>query len=356
MPRQTSRKSTKKDPSLMPENMPDPANIMRLATGYWDSATLLAANALGIFGALADSRKTAEEIAAALNLDVRAAVLLLDACAALGLLAKDAADGVETYRNTPEAAAFLVPGSPGYLGGAIRWGGDQYAAWGRLAQSVQSGLPAMPPEQHLGADAEQTRRFVLGMHNRALGVARAVLHFIPLENATHLLDVGGGPGTYSVLLAQKYPSLHAVVLDLPAVVAIADELIAEAGVGDRVTTQAGNAVQDDYGTATYNAILFSGVLHQMNGATIQRMFAKARKALRPGGKVFVSDMMLDATKTQPAFSALFSLQMLLTSAEGAVFSTLECSNWLTSAGFHDITIRPLPPPLPYVLIEATAGD
>ena len=325
---------------------------MQLATGYWDSAALLAANELEIFRAMASGAQTAGQIAEARNLDVRAAAMLLDACAGLGLLTK-ISDGAEpTYANTPESAAFLVPGSSGYLGGAIRWGADQYGAWGGLAQSVRDGKPAVSPEFHLGGNAEETRRFVLGMRDRAMGMARPLIQFLDFEGVNNLLDAGGGPGTFAVLLAQKYPDLNAVVLDLPPVAAIAAELIDEARMSERVKVRPGNAVTDDYGAAEFDAVLFSGVLHQMSPATIQAMFAKAKRALKPGGKIVVSDIMLNEDRTQPAFAALFSLQMLLASAEGAVFSGAECKAWLEAAGFIEAAIRPLPPPLPYVIVEA----
>src|SRR5438874_1484616 len=82
---------------------------------------------------------------------------------------------------------------------------------------------------HLFADPEATCRFVLGMHNRIQGVARGLLPFLDFSGARRLLDVGGGPGTFAVLLAQKYPDLQVTVLDLPEVVSIARELIQEAG-------------------------------------------------------------------------------------------------------------------------------
>jgi SAM-dependent methyltransferase len=340
----------------MPTNQPDPTAIMALATGYWNSATLLAANELGLFGALAAGPLSAPAVAAHLHTGPRATAILLDACVALGLLTKQEPAGEPTYANTPATAAFLVPGSPGNLGGAIRWGADQYGAWGRLAQAVRADAPAVPPADHLGADPEQTRTFVLGMHNRALGVARGVIHFLDCTGVHRLLDVGGGPGTYSTLLAARYPELHATVLDLPGIVAVAQELIAQSDVRERVQVLVGDATTGDYGTESYDGILFSGVLHQMSPTTIRRMFAGAWRALIPGGRIVVSDMMLDATKTQPTFATLFSLQMLLTSAEGAVFSAAECEAWLTVTGFADVNVRPLPPPLPYVVVSASKPE
>ena len=331
-------------------NQPDPSSIMRLATGYWNSATLLAANELNLFGALGELELTARQVADHLQTPLRSTEMLLDACAGLDLLRKQEQDGAYMYANTPAAAAFLVPDRPGYLGNAIRWGAGQYEAWGKLEQAVRADAPVVPPADHLGSDTEQTRRFVLGMHNRALGVARGVLHFLDFADTTRLLDVGGGPGTYAMLLAQKYPVLRVTVLDLPGVTAIAQELITRSGFSDRVQTLAGSAIEAEWGVAEYDGLLFSGVLHQMSGETIRKLFAKAHQALQPGGKLVVSDIMLDATKTQPAFATLFSLQMLLTSEQGAVFSAAECINWLEQAGFASVQAQALPPPLPYVVV------
>jgi ubiquinone/menaquinone biosynthesis C-methylase UbiE len=315
----------------------DPSAIMQLATGYWASATLLAANDLQLFGVLKDGAKTATEVAHALGTEARATEMLLDACCGLNLVAKQGAQ----YMLPSISAAYLVAGEPNYLGNALRWARDQYQAWGRLAEAARTGEPVMPPH-HLGDDPGRTRTFVLGMHDRAMGVARGVIRFLDLEGRTSLLDVGGGPGTYSMLLAREYPDLHATVLDLPGVVEVAQELIAGAGLSDRVEVMEADATFGDYGEDRYDAVLFSGVLHQMSVETIQRMLAGAYRALVAGGKVLVSDMMLDATHTQPVFSALFSLQMLLTSRQGGVFSAEECMAWLQEAGFGDVEVHRLP--------------
>src|SRR5204863_5363844 len=127
----------------------------------------------------------------------------------------------------------------------------------------------------------------------------------------------------------------------------------KAGMSDRIHLLPGDATQADYGDSYYDAALFSGVLHQMDADTIRRMLAGAYRALIPGGQVFVSDIMVDATKTQPSFSALFSLQMLLTSDGGGTFAAEECLQWLGFAGFRDVQIHRLPEPLPYTILQGT---
>ena len=327
----------------------NPSHIVQMASAFYDSCVLFSASDLGIFDCLHRMPgATAECVAADCNLDPRGARLLLDACVALELLNKSG-DG---YTNTGESRAFLVTSSPGYLGGAIRYNRDVYAAWGQLARFARTGNPVERPELHLGDDPERTRTFVLSMHGRALGIGLAVVPMLPLDGCRRLLDVGGGPGTYSVLMAQTNPKLSSTVLDLPPVVAVADELIRQQGMHEQVATMAG-----DYHTTAFpaaqDAVVFFGVLHQESPEDIRALFTKAYAALNPGGRVMVLDMMTDATHTQPAFSALFAVNMALTTKNGWVFSDHELETWLTEAGFTDFNCTPLPPPMPHWLATAT---
>ena len=325
-----------------------PNAIVQMASAYYESATLFAAIESGIFGLVQDAGgATAGEIAARGQLSVRGTRLLLDACAALGLLIKDG----ERYVNSPAAAVTLVPGAPHDLTRAIRYNRDVYPAWGRLPEFVRTGRPVEPPALHLGEDAERTRRFVLAMHGRALGIGRAVVPMLDLSGCRHLLDLAGGPGTYAVLMAQANPGLSCTVLDLPPVVEVAEDLIAHAGMADRVRTLPG-----DYHTTSFpgdmDAVTILGALHQESPDAIRDILARAHAALRPGGRIFILDLMTDATHTQPVFSALFAVNMALTTDHGWVFSDEELCGWLAESGFRDCAIRPAPPPMPHGLASA----
>jgi ubiquinone/menaquinone biosynthesis C-methylase UbiE len=326
----------------------NPGHIIEMASAFYESCTLFAAVDAGIFGALAKrGGQNSDSVAAALGLNGRGCRLLLDACVALGLLRKEN----ERYFNTPEASVFLAPGSPADLSGALRYNRDVYSAWGRLLDFARSGKPVERPEIHLGADAERTRDFVLAMHSRAMGIGRVVLEHLDLGDCRTLLDVGGGPGAYSTLIAQRHGAMRCRVIDLPEVVKVAAELISSNPAHDRV-----KLIPGDYHTTEFpdnnDAVLFFGVLHQESPDAILALFKRAWKALRSGGRVFVLDMMTDATHTAPRFSALFALNMALTTNNGWVFSSAELRGWLEAAGFSGFTCRPIPPPVPHWLASA----
>jgi cyclopropane fatty-acyl-phospholipid synthase-like methyltransferase len=163
--------------------------------------------------------------------------------------------------------------------------------------------------------------------------------------------VGGGPGTIAVLIAQAFPEIHCTVMDLPAVVDVARELIERQGATARVGILAG-----DYHTTPFpsglDALNFFGMLHQESPEAIRNLIGKAHAALEPGGVIHVMDMMTDDSHTQPPFSAIFALTMGLTTQYGWVFSAGELQGWLEESGFTGFSVQPLPPPLPHWLARA----
>jgi cyclopropane fatty-acyl-phospholipid synthase-like methyltransferase len=140
-------------------------------------------------------------------------------------------------------------------------------------------------------------------------------------------------------------------MDLPAVTRVADELIRAQGMEDRVAT-----IPGDYHTEPFpggqDAVIFFGVLHQESPSNISNLIKRAFAALVPGGRVYVLDMMTDSTHTAPVFSALFALNMALTTLDGWVFSDAELETWMEQAGFVDFRVQQLPPPMPHWLASA----
>lgn len=324
---------------------PDPGPLLALSTAHWGAQTLLTANRLGLFALLADAPRTAESVAAALDTDARATHLLLNACVGLGLLGNRGG----LFGVSPLAEAYLVPGRPGYLGDALRYNDDLYAAWGRLAEAVGTGRPVVSAASYTGDDSAQTRHFVYGMHNRALGIGRALVELVDLSGRQRLLDVGGGPGTYSALFAQRHPDLSATVVDLPGVAAVGAEIIAEMGVSERVRHVPGDYTVADLPGAQ-DAVLISGVFHRETAARCRDLIERAREALVPGGLLVISDVFTDTGGAEPAFATLFGLNMLLTADDGGVHADSDVAAWMADAGFRDLQRRPFPAPLPHRVV------
>jgi ubiquinone/menaquinone biosynthesis C-methylase UbiE len=324
--------------------------IIDLASAYYGSAVLFAALEEDVFSvvqSLGDAA-TSAQVATRIGADERGVRLLLNACVAIGLMGKQE----EVYTNMQATMLTLVPGAPHDLTRAIRYNRDVYQSWGRAAEFVRTGNPVEAPDIHLGEDKERTRRFVMSMHGRALGIGRDVIPMLDLKACTKVLDLAGGPGTYAVLMAQANPQLSCVTVDLPGVSAVAAELVGASNVASRVTCRAGDYHTDTYEAEAYDAVTIFGALHQESPAHIRDILCRAYCALKPCGKIFILDMMTDSTHTAPTFSALFALNMALTTDNGWVFSDDELKGWLQEAGFVSAETQTVPPPMPHWLVTA----
>ncbi len=324
--------------------------IIALASAYYGSAVLFAALEHDLFTVVQSmgASATAANVAQRMGADERGVRLLLDACVAIGLMEKQE----EIYSNPSATLLTLVSGAPHDLTRAIRYNRDVYPAWGRAAELVRTGKPVESPDIHLGEDKARTRRFVMSMHGRAMGIGRDVIPMLPLNGCRTVLDLAGGPGTYAVMMARANPGLTCVTVDLPGVSAVAAELVGASDVASCVTCREGDYHTDTYEAEAYDAVTIFGALHQESPAQIRDILDRAYSALKPGGLIFILDMMTDTTHTAPAFSALFALNMALTTEHGWVFSDDELKGWLCEAGFVSSETRPAPPPMPHWLVTA----
>ena len=324
--------------------------IVDLASAFYGSSVLFAALELGVFtniSALGGSTSLTS-LAAEMGVSQRGLRLLLDACVAVGILGKQE----ETYFNTEAGKMALVAGSPADLSKAIRYNQDVYPLWGRLSQFARTGEPVEPPQVHLGDDPERTRRFALSMRGRAMAIGRGVVPMLDFSGCSRLLDLAGGPAAYAELIVKANPGLSCVTVDVPAVSAVAKDCVAEAGLSDRIECRAGDYHTDEYEAEAYDAVTIFGALHQESPEQICDILARANRALKPGGRIFILDMMTDRTHTAPAFSALFAVNMALTTQNGWVFSDEELKSWLVQAGFAPGETHPVPPPMPHWILSA----
>ena len=340
--------------------MKNVGEIVDLASAYYGSAVLFAAIDRGVFAAIEKLSSTSSTttsnldlVAAACGCDTRGMRLLLDACVAEGLLEKTG----ETYANTAAGKVALVPGGPADLTKAIRYNRDVYAAWGRLAEFALTGKPVERPEVHLGENKARTKAFAAAMFGRAMGIGKSIVPMLGLGNVDRgsgirVLDLAGGPGAYAILMCQANPGMSCVTVDLPAISAEAKGYVAQFGLADRIECRAGSYHTDEYEAEAYDAVTIFGALHQESSGQIVDILKRANRALKKGGKLLVLDMMTDRTHTAPKFSALFAVNMALTTENGWVFSDEELKGWMREAGFEPGETRSVPPPMPHWLVTA----
>lgn len=324
--------------------------IVDLASAFYGSSILFSAIETGLFDAIETlgGKAKSEQIAAATHTSERGMRLLLDGATSLGLLRKEK----DYFFNTESGKASLIKGSPADLTKAIAYNRDVYPLWGNLTQMVKTGAPVEKPQTHLGFDPERTKRFAVSMRSRAFAIGQSIIDLIDLKGAKKLLDLAGGPAAYAELLVRANPNLCCTTVDVEAISKIASEFISEAGLSERIECRPGDYHTDIYEKEEYDAVTLFGCLHQESPEDICSILGRAHAALKPGGKIFILDMMTNETHTSPQFSALFGVNMALSMPNGWVFSDTELKEWLTAEGFEPNKTQYALPPMPHWLVSA----
>jgi cyclopropane fatty-acyl-phospholipid synthase-like methyltransferase len=173
------------------------------------------------------------------------------------------------------------------------------------------------------------------MHDYAVGPGRELSRFLDLTGRRRLLDVGGGPGTYSILLAAANPDLTCTVFDLPSVVPIAEEVIERHDLTARVSTVGGDYHSDAF-PRSFDVVLVSNTLHQEDEATCKRILSQAYESLEDGGICVVHAMPMNERQDGPVWPALHNLLMLLIYRGGRAYTQGQYCELMTGAGFSDV--------------------
>ena len=221
---------------------------------YWRSLVLQTAVKLDVFTVVGSGCVTAGKIAEAIDGDERGVTMLLNALAALGLLNK--LDG--GFANTDASAVCLAKDSASYIGHLILHHHHLVGPWLHLDEAVRSGEPV---RADAARDDEGWRAsFLLGMHNQARAVAPLVAESVDLSGRRHLLDLGGGPGTYAIHFCQRNADLRATIYDLPTTRPFAEGIVAEYDMSKRIDFVGGDFTADEI-KGRYDAAWLSHILH-----------------------------------------------------------------------------------------------
>jgi SAM-dependent methyltransferase len=183
----------------------------------------------------------------------------------------------------------------------------------------------------------------MGMFNMAMNLAPMLVPEIDISARRHLLDLGGGPGTYAIHFCRHNPDLKATVFDLPTTRPFAEKTIKRFELSDRIDFQAGNYLKDEI-KGRYDAAWLSHILHGEGPEGCRQIIQKAVAALKPGGIIIIHEFILNDTMDGPLFPALFSLNMLLGTDAGQAYSEQQLREMLAAAGAKEIRRAPVRTP------------
>ena len=295
---------------------------------------VLAAVRLGIFDALTSGPRATSDLAAATTVNPGALGPLLVALRSLGYV-----QGTDRgWSLTRQSRRWLTTGSPDSIVAGLpflEW--NALGIWNDLEAVVRSGSPPRDLYAVLESAPDLSSSFQAWDRIAGRLVGPALAQAMPVTNRTRrLLDLGGGNGIYSLLLCRRHPRLSTTILDLPGALPSAHLAIAEAGLGDRVSTRAGDFLADDLGSG-FDAVLIANVVHGLSMAEAELIVRRATSALAPRGVLIVLDQSAaDAGgSATSAITALLGLGYLVTLG-GRTWAPETIRGWLQDAGLVDI--------------------
>ncbi len=315
--------------------------ITDILRGFQPTCVLMTANELNLFDAIAESPASAEQVASRLNLSLKGTERLLNALASMGIV--DKTDHL--YKLNEEWQPFVTRSGERSMKQWISLVSGHLETWAQLAEFVRKGEPLKSIMEMLGTDPDSMRAFIDAMHNKGLKAAWMIARECPVGEAKHLLDVGGGPGTYALEWCKLYPHLTATIFDILPVTKVAHDYIQKYGLQDRVKTQAGDFNTDSLGEG-YDLILLANVLHMYDEAQAQQLVQKAAKALDSGGRLIINGLCTDETQTAPLMDVMFDLNMGMNTPGGRAHPVPQLIQWLEDAGLSDTRhcrIEAMPP-------------
>jgi hypothetical protein len=340
----------------------DLAPITRHLRAMYGSRLLVAAVChLGVFDTLANGPLSLDELRQQLNLSERPAMVLFPALCAMDLLAYDASNRLQisklgryvTQRSATNIIGYvgLEKDDAGVLDMVSRLQNDGPLDTADGFTYVKEGDGPSPMD-----DPELARTLTLGLAGRARHLSPIVAANMS-QRKGHLLDVAGGTGyyTYEWLLAN--PVATATVLDRPAVLSVAAELLDEfcqsgrpgaSNVKERVVFLSGDMLTDELPQT--DILLAASLLHDWPAPTCQTLVNRFAAAIRPGGELWVHDTFLNDTLDGPLAATDYSAA-LFWGTKGRLYSRAEHQAWFVQAGLTP-TADTLPTQMDYGLIWA----
>ena len=167
---------------------------------------------------------------------------------------------------------------------------------------------------------------------RELELKRRLIKQARIEPGHHVLDLGCGTATLTILIKQTYPAAEVVGLDGdPKILAMAEAKAAQAGV--KLALDHGLAYELPYPDQSFDRVVSSLVIHHLTTVNKRRTFKEIYRVLRPGGEFHV----LDFSQPYTLYTAIVSV-LIRRLEEAADNVQGRLPEMMSEAGFDQVGI------------------
>ena len=270
---------------------------------------LLAGERLGLFDALASGPREVDDLAESLSCNADGLRVLVRALVDVGVVTVRHGRVAMRARIAPDIVRFLE---------------DEWRWLGELDHRVKhGGTDAHHAPQPDGFRERYDRALVAALGETPEELARIV----PVSRSPErLLDVGGGHGLVAAAFRERYPGLHADVLDL----------VAPEHPVDGVQYRQGDLRTTEWGTG-YDVVLLVLVLRHLDKSECGEALLRAAGALLSGGTVAIVEPRAPTARSGEGLREVFHWLASGRPAHGGA----AVRGWLRDAGFRGVRVLSL---------------
>lgn len=329
---------------------PSPQLFFQTINAHQRTEALKAAIELEVFTAIGEGNTTAAEIAKRCQTSEKGMRILCDFLTIMEMLKKEG----DRYALTLDSATFLDKRSPAYIGRATEFLCSPMLTDGskHMAEAVRKGGTAMENDGTIGPENPIWVKFARAMAALMALPAQLMAKLVDpaADRKLKILDIAAGHGLFGVAFATQNQQAEVTAVDWQAVLEVAKENAAKAGVADRYKTIEGSAFDVEFGSG-YDLVLLTNFLHHFDPPTCENLLRKVRAALADGGRAVTLEFVPNEDRISPPDAAAFSVMMLTSTPSGDAYTFSELERMFANAGFSRSTLHPLPPTIQQVVIS-----
>ncbi len=310
-----------------------PETIMRHIYAVIPGLAMQAGLELDIFPRLSSNPMDAGMLAEALNLPENKLAPLLYALVTAGLLKFE--NGI--FSNTPETDKYLAQTALLYKEHICFLINRIWHLVSKTAETITSDQPQARLDW-LDCTGHGRSALFNGQYAGSVQAGRELGDKVDLSSAERILDSAGGSGGVAVGLYDSCRDSKLTVAELPVVVPFTKAFISMAGLTDKIGVIAADIVRHPP-EGLYDAAVLRSFIQVLSPERAVKALINIRKAMIPGGVIYILGHFLDNTRLFPPVSVAHNLLFLNQYEDGRANTEREYRCWLRTTGFEDIRVE-----------------
>ncbi|NTX17172.1 hypothetical protein HUA76_41000 [Myxococcus sp. CA056] len=268
------------------QQLPAPAFIFNLSTGYFAPRCLHLVAQLGVADVLGNTPMTSEELARATGAHADSLHRMMRLLAAHGVFERRGGGWVHTeYSEHLKAShSHSLKSLVLMFGDDINW--RSAGALGVSSRTGQTACETVTPGglwPYLRAHPEDARVFDAAMTGKSHMAIAAVLQAMEFHRYEHIADIAGGRGHILAAVLDATPRSQGTLFDLP-------DVVQNSQPHPRMKTQAGDFFVGPLPRA--DAYILSNIIHDWADPQAISILRQIRQVAPPHAEVLVMEMML----------------------------------------------------------------